>query len=88
MPSLRLQLLISHLLLVLAMAVAMSVAISSLFKLTGTIDQVLQDDFREVLATQRMVVALKDHQRTPTGRVGARKAWGKPGWPTAWGTCC
>jgi PAS domain S-box-containing protein len=72
MPSLRLQLLISHLLLVIAMAIAMSVAISSLFKLTRTIDEVLQDDFREVLATQKMVVALKDHQRTLTDLVAGK----------------
>ncbi len=53
MRSLRLQLLFSHLVLVLLMGLVMGGAILAFFQLGKSIDQVLQDNFRTVLAASR-----------------------------------
>ncbi len=63
MRSLRTQLLISHLSLVLIMGVVMSVAIASFFGLGYSIDRLLQSNFKLILDTQEMARGI-DRQET------------------------
>ncbi len=62
MLNLRVQLLLSHLLLVIAMAVTVSYAVTGLFRSRDSIEGILQQDFREALAAQKMGAAVRDHQ--------------------------
>ncbi|MEZ0326658.1 MAG: ATP-binding protein [Fimbriimonas sp.] len=58
MRSLRLQLLFSHLVLVLLMGLVMGGAILAFFQIGKSIDQVLRDNFRTVLAASRFQTSL------------------------------
>lgn len=84
MQSLRVQLLLSHLLLVIAMAIAVSYAVSGLFRTSNSIEAVLQKDFREALAAQKMGSSIRDYQvhlgsvatrQDESSRVSAQAAW-------------
>jgi len=50
MRSLRTQLLISHLLLVLVMGIVMSISIASLFSLSGAVDRMFENNLQSVVA--------------------------------------
>lgn len=62
MRSLRVQLLISHLLLVLLLAVVMSGAIQRLFVLSRSVERVTQSDFQGEISAGRMQEALAGEQ--------------------------
>ncbi|MHB8634947.1 MAG: sensor histidine kinase [Fimbriimonadaceae bacterium] len=62
MRSLRVQLLISHLVLVLMLAVVMSGAIQRLFVLSRSLQRVTQDDFNGEISAERMREALAGEQ--------------------------
>lgn len=61
--SLRVQLLISHLVLVLLLGFVMSVGVGAFFTVSRALDRVLQENFRSVMAVQMMRDSL-DKQRT------------------------
>jgi signal transduction histidine kinase len=82
--SLRVQLLLSHLLLVIAMAIAVSYSVSGLFQTSNRIEDVLRKDFREALAAQKMGAAIREYQvhlwsaatrQDETSRRSAQAAW-------------
>src|SRR5580704_3885654 len=62
MSSLRSQLILSHLLLVLLMGFVMSGASVTFFSITQSIDHVLQGNFRTVLAAQEMNASLQEQE--------------------------
>ncbi len=62
MRSLRSQLILSHLLLVLLMGFVMSGASVTFFSITRSIDRVLQGNFRTVLASQEMNASLQEQE--------------------------
>jgi hypothetical protein len=57
MRSLRMQILISHLIMVLLVGVLMSAAVSNIFALGRGIDRILQANFRSIIACGRMRTA-------------------------------
>jgi two-component system, NtrC family, sensor histidine kinase KinB len=59
MRNLRTQLLVSHLLLVLLMAVVMVGAVVSFVRLGGSVDRILEDNYKSVIAVQNMKEALE-----------------------------
>jgi len=62
MRSLRTQLVVSHLLLVLLMGLVMGGAIFTFFGLSQSVDRILQGNFKTVLAAERMRAALHDEE--------------------------
>lgn len=59
MRNLRVQLLVSHLVIVLLLLAVMAGAIASFFRLGGSIDRILRDNYRSVAAAQEMKEALE-----------------------------
>lgn len=74
MRSLRTQLLISHMLLVLLLALVMSAALTSLFTLNSDFDRILSNNFQTVLAANAAETALADQEST-FHLLSDRKLW-------------
>ena len=66
MKNLRLQLLISHLLLVLMMGVVMVGGIASVLHLGHSIDRIMKDNYKSVIAAQNMKEALERQDSAAT----------------------
>lgn len=93
MRSLKLQLLFSHLLLVLLMVVVMIGAIINFNHLGGSIDRILKDNYKSVRAAQEMKEALERQDSAAnfyaTGEVGLARRQYEENWPlfsVAYGT--
>src|SRR5690348_16586790 len=66
MRNLRIQLLISHLLLVLLMGVVMVGAVVNFFHLGRSVDQILRDNYKSVVAAQDMKETLERQDSAAT----------------------
>lgn len=66
MRSLRTQLLLSYLLLVLLMAVVMVVAVVNFWRLGRSVDRILRDNYKSVVAAQNMKEALERQDSAAT----------------------
>src|SRR3569832_336333 len=79
MRSLRTQLLISHLLLVLVMGIVMSISIASLFTLSNAVERMSENNLRSVLAAYNTQHALQEELGSAAllrqGRPGAVEAY-------------
>src|SRR5689334_10555576 len=66
MRSLKVQLLASHLVLVLLMTLVMTGAVLSFFRLGRSIDRILKDNYKSVVAAQNMKEALERQDSAAT----------------------
>jgi len=66
MQNLRIQLLLSHLLLVVLMTFVMTGAVVSFFRLGGSIDRILRNNYASVVAAQNMKEALERQDSAAT----------------------
>ncbi len=73
MRSLRSQLILSHLILVLLMGFVMSGASMAFFGISQAVDRVLQGNFRTILASQEMSVSLQE-QETAFAMLGSSQS--------------
>lgn len=64
MLSLRVQLLLSHLLLVLLLGLVMSGGVTSFFQLSGSMDRVLRENLQAVFAVEQMQSVIEKEQQT------------------------
>ena len=85
MRNLRVQLLFSYLLLALLMALVMGGAVASFFRLGRSIDRILRDNYKSVIAAQNMKETLERQDSAATfflaGQVQKARAQYEANWP-------
>ncbi|MCC6445890.1 MAG: HAMP domain-containing protein [Armatimonadetes bacterium] len=84
MNNLRTQLLVSHLLLILLMLAVMGVASINFFRLGRSIDRILQDNYKSVIAAQDMKEALERMDSSATFFLAGQVAKARKQYQTHW----
>lgn len=82
--TLRVQLLLSHLVLVVLMGLVMASAVSSFFSLGRSIDRVLEGTFTSVLASERMKEALQRQQQALAALLSGQPEQARVDYSRAW----